>query len=109
MVPISMHRLVASISGKIEVDHINGDGLDNRKCNLRAATHAQNMYNRRKESGTSSRFKGVNLYKGKWIACIGAGKTRKYLGYHSSEIEAAKAYDREAKLRFKEFALLNNA
>lgn len=46
-----MHRMILAEPGGLEVDHINGDGLDNRRCNLRVATHAQNLWNQKKRPG----------------------------------------------------------
>jgi hypothetical protein len=92
------------------VDHINGDGLDNRRANLRLATHSQNACNRRRDkSKASSRFVGVSFKKvdGRWAARINyKGKTLS-LGRFDSEIAAAKAYDEAAKKYHGEFAKLN--
>ena len=104
---IYMHRqLTGAVKGQ-EVDHINGDKLDNRLCNLRLCTSQQNKYNR-KSSWGSSKFKGVTFNKRakKWAANI---KDNKYmfLGYFEKEEEAALAYNREAARLHGEFALLN--
>jgi len=92
------------------VDHINHDGMDNRKANLRAATHSQNLCHRRKHSGTkSSKYKGVHWHKfnKRWAARITFKKKTINLGYFRNEIDAAKAYDRAARKYHGEFASLN--
>ena len=92
------------------VDHINHDGMDNRRANLRAATHAQNTYHRKKRSGaTKSKYKGIHWRKEnkKWVARIMFEGKRIHLGSFHTEIEAAKAYDRAAKKYHGEFASLN--
>lgn len=108
-----MHRTIwehhnGEIPKNIYIDHINGDGLDNRIANLRLATPGENQNNRPSYHG-KSKYKGVywNNYVKKW--CVGIYKDRKHfhLGYFVSEIEAAKAYNEGAKIHHKEFAVLN--
>jgi hypothetical protein len=92
------------------VDHRNCDTLDNRKANLRPATHSQNQFNRRKtKSKTSSRFIGVSFEKasGRWLADICCHRKSKRIGRFSSEIDAAHAYDAAARIYHKDFARLN--
>jgi hypothetical protein len=104
----SMHRLI--LPGVAEVDHANGNGLDNQRHNLRPATRSQQMMNRRKSAGCSSQFKGVswNRRQGCWEAYCGtSGKDRRRLGTFADEIEAARAYDAAAREMFGEFARLN--
>jgi hypothetical protein len=105
---VRLHRLIMNAPDGVLVDHINGDSLDNRRSNLRLATHSQNQYNKRKAKNTSSRFKGVYFRKnrGKWIAYIVAGK-KIWLGSFYSEIEAARAHDQAAMKYHGEFAKLN--
>lgn len=103
----SMHQL---IMGCKSVDHINGDGLDNRRINLRVATRSQNMGNTLKRPGKfSSQFKGVKWSKssGKWTAEIVVDGVSTRLGRFADEAEAGRAYDRAAREGFKEFAALN--
>ena len=118
-----LHRIVMSLIlgrelKKTEhVDHVNGNGLDNRRENLRIATCSQNAANAPKQRGTySSEYKGVYTRKNRlhlgWYACIGndgseVGVRRWYLGRYSTEEEAARAYDRRAKELFGEYANLN--
>ncbi len=107
---VNLHREIMSAPAGLVVDHINGNGLDNRRANLRLATHSQNACNRRRDkSKTSSRFVGVSFKKldGRWAARINyKGKTLS-LGRFDSEIAAAKAYDEAAKKYHGEFARLN--
>lgn len=110
---IKMHRLIMGIDDERLVDHRDGDGLDNRRHNLRIATPTQNAANRRKHRG-ESRFKGVywNAERGLWQASIGGGivdgrRTVKFIGRFVSEEEAARAYDEVALKTHGEFAVLN--
>lgn len=107
--PKSM-RMHVLIMGRPGVDHRNGDGLDNRRSNLRPATQAQNLANRRKSAGCSSQFKGVswNIRRSRWEAYCGtSGRGRRYLGAFTSEEDGARAYDAAAAEMFGEFARLN--
>jgi hypothetical protein len=92
-----------------EVDHINGEGLDNRKLNLQVVTHAENIRKSRIQSGNKSGFRGVSWHKRdrRWQAHIQVVKVRKYLGSFKSKIAAALAYDRAAEKYFGRFARLN--
>lgn len=105
------HNCHRHIGDGLVVDHINHNGLDNRKANLRLATRTQNSWNRRKVKTIkcTSRFKGVSWhkYEKKWQARIQVNKMRKTIGYFDDEIEAAKAYDEAAKKYHGEFANLN--
>jgi hypothetical protein len=105
---VLMHTL---ITGWSLVDHINGDGLDNRRENLRQATVAQNQWNARvRKQAKTSRFKGVFLHGGKyWRAAIKRGGKTRTLGRHPTEVDAALAYDAAARELFGEFAALNFA
>lgn len=104
---VRMHRFI--LPGYAEIDHCDCNGLNNQKFNLRPATSSNNKANRRKSVHCSSKFKGVNWRKAqqKWCARIKLDKKEKWLGYFDDEIEAARAYDREAKKQFGEFARLN--
>lgn len=91
------------------VDHIDGDRSNNRIENLRAATKVENGGNRKKESNTSSKYKGVSWIKAhqKCKSYIYIANKPKHLGYFSDEEEAALAYNTEALQVFGEFAKIN--
>jgi len=91
------------------VDHIDHDGLNNQRSNLRRATRSQNNHNQRPRYGGTSQYKGVSLYKqrGKWFALLRIDGRLIYLGLFDDEVEAALAYDRHARIEFGEFAYLN--
>lgn len=95
------------ITGWSLVDHINGDGLDNRRVNLRPASVRENSRNRR-AGGGSSIYKGVHLRpSGRWRAHIWIDDRSRYLGDFVDEIEAARAYDTAARTNFGQYAALN--
>ena len=105
-----MHRQICKTEKGLVVDHINHNGLDNRRANVRACSFAENLRNRRKyRSGTSSRYKGVNWCKRRkrWRARICLNRKEIALGQFTDEVEAAKAYDTAAKKYHGEFACLN--
>jgi hypothetical protein len=103
-----MHRWIIGAPAHVQVDHCNGNGLDNRRENLRLCTPSQNAINRRRRfTGKSSRFVGVHLQRGRWCARIVAGDDRLHLGTFRDEAEAARAYDRAALLHHGEFAVTN--
>lgn len=101
-----MHRFILSAPDGFEVDHANGNPLDNRRENIRICTRSENRRNRKKDNNCLlSIYKGVAPYgeNGKWMANI----CGKYIGSFSSEIDAAKAYDIQAISLFGKFANLN--
>lgn len=91
------------------VDHIDRDGLNNRRSNLRLATTSQNMQNRPRQKNNSSGYKGVTFHKkrGEWRAKISVNGVTNNLGIFSSPEAAARAYDAAAREHFGEFAYLN--
>jgi len=102
-----MHK---RITGFMQTDHINCDGLDNRKSNLREANHSQNTANESKRNGLyTSRYKGVSWHKssGKWRARITFNGKEKCLGLYVKEIDAARSYDIAAFDLFGTFARPN--
>lgn len=103
-----MHRVLLGIPRGYECDHIDGDGLNNQRFNLRICTTRQNSYNQISLRG-ASRFKGVSLHKrmGKWRAYITFNGKRIHLGLFNSEIVAALSYDKAALNYFGEYARLN--
>ncbi len=88
---ILMHRQIMNPpKGKV-VDHKNGNGLDNRRCNLRICDQRENAQNcRPRANKTGSRFIGVVPHRDKWMARVG----EEYLGVFVDEVEAAKVRDR---------------
>lgn len=107
---IYMHRQVLGVEDpKVFVDHIDGDGLNNCRSNLRRASHSENLANVFKRSGTSSKYRGVNYRKssGKWQVQIQHQGKLYFVGSFVDEDEAARAYDKRAVDLFGEFAKLN--
>lgn len=110
---VNMHTVIAQRAGIIGpgqyVDHVNGDGLDNRRSNLRAATVAQNNRNTGPKRGNKSGYKGVHFCKRerRWVAQIAINGKKRALGYHATAEAAARAYDRAAKELHGEFARPN--
>jgi len=106
-----MHREILGLTdSKIQVDHKDGNTLDNQRRNLRTATVAKNQQNRQKRVRCSSKFKGVCWHKGtsKWLARITPPDQKQaLLGSYDDEETAAKAYNEAAKRLFGEFALTN--
>ena len=111
-ITILMHRDLCGLAAgdRRQVDHINGDGLDNRRINLRICTPSQNSANKRKGNGTySSKYKGVSWAKdrSKWDAYIRVNRVLRKLGGFVNEDDAARAYNEAALKAFGGFANLN--
>jgi len=112
---ILMHRFIMGITDKSQiVDHINGNPLDNRKCNLRVCNKSENSQNARKKAGNrnfTSLYKGVSkVSPDKWVVLIKPSKLEKskYIGTYYSEIAAAKGYNAAALKYHGKFAYLND-
>ena len=103
---VMMHRVIAATPNGFETDHIDKNTLNNRKSNLRTATHSQNNHNRGPYKTNSSGHKGVQLHKrtGQWRAVIRCEGSRFHLGLFNTPEEAAKAYEDAAKRLHGEFA-----
>jgi len=109
---LRMHKLLIHCDKPYEIDHINGNGLDNRRKNLRIVTHTQNMMNSKKRKDVSSKYKGVFLHKNPkdrpWRAYIRVAGKLTNLGYYFSQEKAAAVYNEKARDFFGNFACLNN-
>src|ERR1700733_1474331 len=103
---ILMHCLIMGATG---IDHIDHDGLNNQRYNLRSATERQNNRNQRSRFGFTSEYKGVywSRQKLRWHALITVNGDSRHLGFYVSEMEAALAYDDAALKWFGEFACPN--
>jgi hypothetical protein len=106
---LKLHRYIMDYTGDDCVDHINGNKLDNRRCNLRIVTCLQNSMNKLKSANCSSKYIGVTYAKdrNKWRAFISVNGEKKHLGQYINEIDAAKARDNATKIYFKEYGKLN--
>jgi hypothetical protein len=103
---VYMHRMIMRPRRGYVVDHIDGNGLNNRRCNLRVCTRRQNQGNQKPRGGTS-RFVGVSRWHDKWVARIQHRGKQYVLGTFDDEVEAVKARDRKAYELLGEFAHLN--
>lgn len=107
---VYMHRMILNAPADMTVDHISGNGLDNRRSNLRLATLSQNSANRRRMlPNAASKYRGVFLVSNKksWRAQIFYQGQTIYLGCFLTQWEAAQAYNEAAIKHFGEYAVLN--
>jgi len=107
---IRMHRVILERMGFKDfamVDHINRNGLDNRRCNLRSATNRQSNYNRNKRKDNASGYIGVSWYRGKWHTQIQVNRKNIYLGPYDDPKEAARVYNKAAVKYRGKFVVLN--
>lgn len=107
---VYLHRFLLKPDSKILIDHINRDGLDNRRKNLRLVTASQNSMNSTGRVHTrKSKYKGVSWIRRdeKWAAKIEINNKKIILGVFNSQIQAARVYDKKAKELFGQYARLN--
>lgn len=107
-----MHRVILNIKVSYkyeEIDHINGNSIDNRKENLRAVEHKQNCQNRKIQSNNKSKYKGVHLQKDckRYRADISVNSKQVYLGMYETAVQAAIVYNVAAIKYYGKYAKLN--
>lgn len=104
-----MHRFILDAPEGTRVDHVDGNGLNNVRSNLRLASHADNMRNRRKAVNNTSGYIGVywDKHKSKWRARVRVNNKNNHIGYFDDLVLAAKARDTAALDLHGEFAVLN--
>lgn len=111
---ISMHSMI--LQGAVEVDHIDGNGLNNQRSNLREVTHAQNIQGQKVQRRSKSGYRGVTYFpnagphkrKKPWRARIKVNGHDRTIGYYSTPEEAARAWNVAAYLAWGDYARLNN-
>lgn len=107
---VRMHHFILPLKEGLMVDHINRNGIDNRKCNLRLVTKAQNMMNKFAPKNNKSGFKGVSWLarNRKWRAYINFNYKQIHLGLFEDKKDAAREWNKAAISLFGEYAYLNN-
>ncbi len=106
---VYLHRIITGASKGSDVDHKNGDTLDNRRENLRVCSRSENSANQKRMRGGSSKYKGVTFCKtrNKWVAKIMKNYKTVFIGRYKTEENAALAYNKKAVELFGEFAFIN--
>jgi hypothetical protein len=106
---VYMHSLINCPPPGFKTDHASGIGLDNRRKNLRTASHSENTWNSQKQSGNKSGYRGVcwNALHDRFLAQISSHGKHRYIGEFTSAEDAARAYDKVAKEVHGVFAKLN--
>ncbi len=96
---LHLHRLIMKCPKNMIIDHINGNGLDNRRKNLRICTHADNMQNKKLYKNSTTGLRGVRYYSryNKYVSYIQKDKVNHFLGYFSDKKEAFKCYLKKYK------------
>ena len=106
---IRMHRLLMNEPKGLQVDHIDGNGLNNQRSNIRLCTNTQNLYNKKVHKNCKSGFKGVRWHDEakKWQTRVTIDGKQKSIGYFFCLVKAAKVYDNAAREYYGKFARLN--
>ena len=106
---LRMHHMIISFHESLMIDHINMNGLDNRRSNLRLVTKSQNMMNSGTRTNSTSGYKGVSwhIYAKKWRAYIVKNYKQINLGLFDKKLDAINAYNEGAKMYHGEYAKLN--
>lgn len=104
---VLLHRWLMDAADGQQVDHANGNKLDNRRANLRFATRSQNAANQGIRSTNKSGFRGVHQQGTKWRASVKKDGKEHYIGHFDRKEDAARAYNQAAVELFGEFARLN--
>lgn len=106
---IRLHRAILDAPSELEVDHVNRNGLDNRRCNIRLATKSQNNANKPLPGNKTANYRGVSRCKARncWQAQFKIHGKNRGLGLYDDQRDAALAYDAFARHHFGEFAQLN--
>lgn len=105
---VVMHRVILGISDpKIKVDHKNHNPFDNRRHNIRACTHQQNMFNLSFRIGYKTKGITYDKSRNRWKARIGYKSKSIFIGWFKTQELAAVAYNKNAQKLYGEFALLN--
>lgn len=105
----AMHRIIMNPPKGTVADHVNGDRLDNRRCNLRIVDYLQNAQNRGKNVNSRSKYKGVcwKVENNKWQARIRVNGKQHHIGLYQTEEDAARAYNAAAILNHGDYSRLN--
>ena len=101
------HRLLLNAKAGSQVDHIDGNGLNNCRNNLRLCTHADNCRNSKLRKSNTSGYKGVHKSRAKWVAQIAVDGKAHHLGSYVDILDAARSYDHAARIIYGEFAKTN--
>jgi hypothetical protein len=107
IITLNIQNLIMNPPKGMLVDHINNDGLDNRRCNLRICSYKQNTCNKRKTQNTELKYKGISKYGNRFRAQLHDGGKRYSINGFKTQKEAAIAYNKKAIELFGEFANLN--
>lgn len=104
---VYMHKVIVQPSGGMDIDHINGNRLDNRRENLRICTRQQNLMNRGKQINNTSGFKGVWKNHDNWRFSLRKNGKQIFGGTFKNKEDAARAYDDAVRRYYGEFAEKN--